>query len=141
MLSPTRFQGSDFARTLHVATVEENIGRDDLLLPEFWSNVAPRVRPWDRIEVRPDDGSFFAEYLVLSCGRVWVKVHELSYTDLSVKEVSLSEAEEQDGYKVRWMGPHKKFTVVRLSDKATMKDGMEKDEATQWMSEHIKTVG
>jgi hypothetical protein len=40
-----------------------------------------------------------------------------------------------------WSGPHTKYRVLRLSDKAVVKDGFAtKEEAALWLTEHKKAI-
>ncbi len=140
-LNPSRMKGAEYERTVYVATVEFGTTKDDMKDPAFWSHVSNKLKPWDRIEVRSDDGTFFAEYLVLASERTWAKVHMLSYTSLTSAEVSQTQAAiENDEFEVRWRGPHLKFSVIRKADDAVLKDGMSKDEAFLWRKEYVKTV-
>jgi hypothetical protein len=144
---PGRVKLAEAARNHWVVTVEQGTSKEDLRRPEFWSLVAKTFRPYDRIEARGDDGSFFAEYLVLSADRAWAKVHELRFEALGTQDVSLTEAqatEQRQRYKVEWRGPHLKHCVER-SDGTKVERLMEKfeskAEATIWLENHLKTVG
>ena len=77
-LAPDRMQVGDFVRQWVCVTVEVGTKPEWLLDPQFWAHVANKVRPYDRIEARCDDGEFFAEYLVLQRGPQWLQVRQLS---------------------------------------------------------------
>ena len=37
-----------------------------ILHPDFWGHIAAKLRPYDEIKVRCDDGTFYAQLLVLA---------------------------------------------------------------------------
>lgn len=141
-LSPVRIKPAEYTRTLWTVTVEPGITRETIESSAFWNHVARKLKPYDRIEVQCDDGTFFGEYLVLSTGRAWAKVHCLQFHKLTNSDVSETQAALNDqDYEVAWKGPHKKFCVVRVSDKEILKDEIpNKDDAYKWMNQHAKTV-
>ena len=136
-LSPTRMKSAEYERVVYVVTVPVGTNKDDMENPAFWSHVAMKLKPWDRLEVRCDDGAFFAEYLILACDRLWAKVKELSFVELNAKETELTDVSE---YKIQWKGPHLKFCVIRTKDGGMLKERMEKDEASLWLKEYLNTV-
>ena len=141
-INPNRIKQAEYERTVYVVTVEMGTTKEDLEAPSFWAHFAAKFRPWDRLEVRCDDGSFYAEYLVLACDRVWAKVHRLSHVTLTTSDISQTQAALQDGLEVKYRGPHLKFGVVRKQDGAVLKEGMQtKQEADQYLSEYRKNVG
>lgn len=150
VMYPARFHISDYIRTHFVAVAEQGTTRDELKSPEFWKNIAPKVKVWDKIDVLSDDGTFYAEYLVMSCGRAWVKVREMLYINLTTSDVSATQAEAQDGvvqadskegHVVAWKGPINKWSIIRNSDKEYIKKGFDSEaDATTALNEYLKAV-
>ena len=144
---PGRVKGAEFARNLWVVTVEQGTTRDDVRRPEFWSLVSKNFKPYDRIELRADDGTFFAEYLVLSADRAWARLHELSFHNLGTQDVALTaaqSAEQRRRYTIEFRGPHLLHCVeFKNGDKVDrLKEKIQtKAEAQTWLDEHLKTVG
>jgi hypothetical protein len=144
---PGRVKTAEAARNFWVATVEQGTKREDIRRPEFWALVAKNLRPYDRIELNYDDGSVFAEYLVLSADRAWAKVHELRWEPLGTQDVSLTEAaaaEMRRRFKVVFRGQHLKHCVERTDGTKTerLKEGCQDvAEATAWLEGHLKTIG
>lgn len=143
---PGRVKLAESARNHWVVTVEQGTSRDELKRPEFWALVSKTFRPYDRIEVRSDDGSYFAEYLVLSADRAWAKVHELRYEPLGTQDVSLTqsaEAQLRSKYAVAYRGPHLLHCVERTDgtkvERLTEKL-QTKVEAMTWLENHLKAV-
>ena len=144
-LMPKRFKVKEFMRTTFVAVAEQGTTQEDLLRPDFWSNIAAQVKPWDEIEVLSDDGTFYGEYLVLSCSKTWVKVKEMRYEDLTQgakKTNGVGVAEEsQSEFSVKWRGPVLKWCVIRILDKQPIKDGFVSEaDARTALDEYLKAV-
>lgn len=144
---PGRVKGAEYVRNLWIVTVEQGTTREDVKRPEFWSLVSGNFKPYDRIELRSDDGTFFAEYLVLSADRAWARLHELSFHNLGTQDVSLTAAqaeEQRKRYEIAWRGPHLLHCVERKDgDKVErLKEKLaDKTVAQQWLDDHLKTVG
>ncbi len=114
-LKDPRMKEQQFARRWWVITVEEGTTQSDIQDSEFWTQVAIKFKPYDRLEIRSDDGLFFAEYLVITCDKTYATVKELSWTELSSKT-----APRDSGYYEKWRGPHHLWCVLRKSDNAVM---------------------
>jgi hypothetical protein len=112
---PNRLQLAEHALQFHVYTAESGDYPEDFLKPEYWSLVATKFQPYDHIEVRADDGTYWAEFLVVSCDRTWARVHKLRDARLQVA----NEQPVDPDYKVEWKGPHKKWCVIALQPGAT----------------------
>ena len=141
-LMPARMHLAEHERNVHVITVEVGVEREHLKDTAFWSLVSNKLRPYDRIEVRRDDGLFYAEYLVLACDRSLAKVYEMSYHNLTTSDVAQTEAAlKKDDFDVKYRGPHSKHSVIRKSDGAVIKEEFQtRDEAEAWMKQHKQTV-
>lgn len=137
-IDPARMKLAEYIRQDWVANVPEGVEIEDIVKPEFWSHMAAYMKPYDRLEVRQEDGSWIAELVVLMTDRTWAKVQVLNKYDLQAESVA-GQAEKK--HEVQWKGPHLKWCVVRLVDKSVLKDGMDKNEAFRWMTEHEKIVG
>jgi hypothetical protein len=136
---PERMFEAEYQRTQWVADVEVGVKVEDLANPAFWAHVSSKMRPYDHVEVRAEDGTWMAQLLVLACDRNWAKLHLLHHHNLTTSDVSLSQAAKYD---VQYKGPHKKHCVVRLADGEEIKTGIStKDEAHGVMREYEKTVG
>ncbi|MCR4331769.1 MAG: hypothetical protein NUV34_03565 [Sulfuricaulis sp.] len=150
-LDAARFQQADNVRETWAITVEQGVTRTDILNPAFWSHIAYKLRPYARIEVRCDDGSFFAELVVLNAERTWARVYVLSWADLTTKDVSQTQAgkaaqpaataEPERAFRVEWKGPHKKFCVIRNSDNAYIRESeASKRDAEAWLLDYERVT-
>lgn len=143
----SRFQGAEYARMNYVYTVEAGTPYDELFEPSFWAHVASekQIRPFDIFEIRPDEGTYFAELLVVEAERNFVRVLEIRYVDLTKAKKS-APINADNGFVVQWAGPHDKFRVVRPAKKpgesnAVMKAGFaDKDSAQAWLAENRKSL-
>lgn len=135
-LMPARFGLAEQLRNDWVANVEFGTTIEDIQEPEFWSFLAPQMRPFDHIEARAEDGSWMAKLIVLGTDRNWARVKLLHEYKLTTSDVSMTQAMKHE---VLWKGPHLKYSVIRLSDQEAVKTGFDKkDDAQRWMIDHEK---
>lgn len=141
ILSVDRLKSAEYERSVLVATPGAGHTREHMLQPGYWAHVSPKLKPYDKVEVRAEDGTYFAELLVLACDRTWARMYVLNWHDLSTQDVSLTEAVEASSkFEVKHT-PGLRWHVVRKSDRQIMmKDGQTKDEAATWVKEYVKTV-
>lgn len=136
-LNTSRFSLAEYERNIFVVTPETGTSFEELQDPAYWAHVAAKLKPWDMIEVRAEDGSYWAQMLVQDASRLWAKVTVLKHVQLHAVEQKSSEI---DGHLVKFGGPVKKWTVVRLTDKAVLRDGMSKADAEKWLADHLRVV-
>lgn len=139
-----RFQLLEHTNLIHCARVEDNITRDHLLSPEFWSHVSGKITTGDKIVVRNDALTQYAELLVLDSGSGYVKVHILSWHDLVAK----ASAEQQsvagavDDYLIEFKGNAKLHVVIRKSDGMVIHEGeRQKIGAVAWLQAYLARGG
>jgi len=141
ILGVDRLRSAEFERIIHVATPGSGHGLEEMIDPAYWAHVGPKLKPYDRIEVRAEDGTYFAELLVLACDRTWAKVHVLNWWDLSTQDVAITEAAAASSKFEIKHTPGLRWHVIRKSDRQTMhKDCQTKAEAGSWLTEYLKTV-
>ena len=134
-----RFAAAEYERTTWVITVEEGTIPDDLTNPDYYAHVAAKLRPYDRLEVRANDGTWMAELLVLDVSRLWAKVHMLHLHQLTTVDVSQSSAAAALPYFVKYIGPHEKWAVIRRADSQAISTGHGTPEsANEWMLGRLK---
>jgi len=153
-LAADRFKLAEHERNIHSITVEEGATRAQIIDPAFLAHVAAKLRPYDQVEVRCDDGALFAKLLVLQAERTWARVHVLEWHNLTTRDVSLSQTEgepesvqsaqavdrDQD-YLIAYKGPHKKWAVIRKADGGYMREGEEsKAAATAWLNDWLRVT-
>lgn len=104
--------------------------------PAFLSHVSSQLRPFDRIEVLPEDGSYFAELLVRSAGRQFAVLAELRKVDLAPVKM-----DNDARFQVTYQGAHSKHVVIRIRDRSVLKDGFDTaEDAHAWLATNVKSL-
>jgi hypothetical protein len=140
-LSPNERAVAEYARTDHIVSPEAGTTLDEMLAPEYWAHVAKAMRPFDRIDVRPADGSWFAELLVRVVEPFSVRVALLQHVEFDrAASPAAVEVKVPEGYELVHRG-RAGWSVKRLADAQFIKEG-ERDRATAaaWLDRHLKTL-
>lgn len=108
----------------------------DLLEPSYWQHHAGKLAPWDHIEVRAEDGSWYQELVVMDSSRAWARVApKLPVVRFTTPDVSLSQTAPSE-YEVMHRGP-RKWSVIRKKDRAVMfEEGGQRDAAETWLKDN-----
>lgn len=137
-LSVTRWQLGEFMNSRHSVSPASGTPFEDLLRPEFWANIT-RMRAGDILEIRPEDQSYYAELYVLKRERNAASVAVIREPIRLV--CAFKPAAGEVLFKVEFAGPHGKWRVIRISDKAVMRDRFENEaEARAWLGEYQRLV-
>lgn len=133
-----RLKQAEYVRTPYRAEPEAGTAFETVLKPEYWSHVASKLRPGDKIEIMPEDMAWYAELLVVDCTALSARVAILlPPLDL---DVSSEPTIAVDSHEVKWKGPQMKFVVIRKSDGAIVSRGHSKAEAEQWIEARVGRV-
>lgn len=139
-LSRRRWHIGEMHRNVFIVDAEEGVTREDLKKSEFWAHVASDMRQHDRIEVRAENGSYFAEYLILACSQTWAQVRELTFLNLDPVDTDAKQ-ERLSNYLVKHRGTHLKHCVIRKSDNQIISEGHKtKLEAMLALKQHEQSV-
>jgi hypothetical protein len=139
-IQPQRCQLAEYGRQDWVVTVEEGTTLDQVLEPGFWSMVSVKFKAYDHIEVRSEDGAWFAQLIVLDCSRNWARVYKTAYHALTTKDVSISQTEQPKFY-TKFKGPILKWCVIRTSDNEIIsKEHINADVARESMVNYEKVT-
>lgn len=141
-LGPANLNNAEYLRVSYVGYVDCGTTVEDILQPQYWAAHAVKLKPWDKIELRWEDGTQYAEAIVLDCSRTWAKVHIMLHETLTTPKTSLQQEERIAAtqamialHEVKFRGP-RLWSVVRRSDGAVLKEGVQqKDDATAWLRE------
>jgi hypothetical protein len=140
MITATRMRSAEYERQVWVANIEYGVSIEDIMVPGFWAHMANKLRPYDHIEARADDGTWIAHLIVTGCDRTWARVAVDRVTKLTPKDISDTQAVQQ--HRVEWKGPHNKFVVIRIADNEPVKTGFgTKEDAAMWQREHERMLG
>jgi hypothetical protein len=131
---------TEFVNTSWSITAPPKTTREDVLEDAFYSNVAAKLSPYDRILLTTEDGAFYMELLVTQVGRTWAKVRVLKELNLAEDDLD-QEVDMFEGFKVEWKGPQRKFSVLRKMDNQYMQDGFDrKEDAYAWLTDYLKAA-
>lgn len=127
-----RLKQAQFERNVFVLYVENHVTLADVLKPIFWTHIATKLKPKDRIEVEPDNATWFAEFRVLAAASNWAKVIPLRIQQLDGEPVVATALEE---YYVKWASQTLKHQVHRRADKAVVASKFDTSEqAMEWIA-------
>lgn len=148
-LTPDRLKESEQTRRMWSMTPAINTSVEHLLKPEYWLTVANRFNPTDQITVIAEDNAWFAELLVISCGKNYANVKLLRYVPLDASAgkcpavllkdpvPAAEKPTETAQLKVNYGGVKARHRVVRVADGEVMKEGFPTQaEAIKWMHEY-----
>lgn len=139
--SEDRHQQAEYVRRLHWYTAPSGITIDDLLTPDYWSRIAPKFQPLDRIEIVNDDRTFFAELIVLDT-LGGLRLMPLRGVDLQAAGgVGASNAmpRNKTGLQAIFKGSYLKWCACRGD--VLLKDRFETEQSClQWIASHAKAA-
>ena len=136
-LHPSRFAFAEHKRNVWFVVPLGGTTLAEVLDPLYWSHVAARLRPTDRIEVHAEDGRFFAELYVRDAGHLHASVVALRSHAF---EAAPADA-PANGHAVAWKGPHHRWCVVRMSDQQLVKaECASREDAAMWLAANAKTL-
>lgn len=136
MQKPTSLELAEYTSVTYAHVTAEGDALEDVLTPEYWSHVARRLKPGDKIEVTHEAGGYWALLMVRSVGTVDAGVAVL----LAKKfDDGFSIEDLPTGYEIKWAGPKAMFRIIRNSDKEVVADKFDsKAKAARWMQNHMK---
>ena len=156
-LGPTAFAPAEFKRIIYSGIAERGVRPADVLYPSYWAYHAASLKPWDRVEIRAEDGTWYGEYLVLESSRTWAKMFPLRVVMLTPADVAETQAikaneanapvlaavpaadpkTDEDSYQIKFRGP-RKWSVIRRSDNAVMAEELGSGKsAKDWLANHL----
>lgn len=139
-LNANRMKLAESAMQHHVVEVEAGTTWEQIKNPVFWAHVGKKLRPWDEITVRSEDGAFYGRLLVLDCAALYAKVVELEFHQIGATEAPEALSDQHPDYRVMWKGPTARYCVIRGKD--TLLTGKaSKAEAQAWLEEHLRQFG
>lgn len=122
-------------RTTYFAEIEAGTDEEDLLKPEYWADVANRLRDRNHIEAEWTDGTKLVSLRVIGVGMDYAKVHKIASYDFTKAAVATSDLSQ---FIVEHKGDTRKWSIIRKSNKRYVKYGFDgEDDATNYLKEHI----
>ena len=86
-LASNRLHLAEHRRNIFDVVPEHGTPFEELLKDSYWAHVSAKLKPGDHIEVRAEDGSYYAELIVQDAGRLYAKVAKLVHVVLDAVEV------------------------------------------------------
>lgn len=110
----------DVGQQRWMAIVDAGIPYSEVLKPAFWTHVAYKFQKFAKIHVQAEDGTYYAELLVVVPLKADTVVKELIFVELdAVKEPGTAFSVGE--FDISFHGPNVKWRVSR--DKKVLKDG------------------
>ena len=130
-----RFERAQHKRNVHQFVLPDGDTLKDAVEQDYWVHIAQKLTVLDRIEIVPDDGSFYAELMVrsLQFGMVVTGV----INDVRFDEYSEDRPEAQQNYRVEFKGPHEKYCVFQ-QDQLLISKLETQGVADRWLANHRK---
>lgn len=104
-----RLATAEMRRQEWFVTVPDGVGIDDVIQPEFWTNVTHKLTPYDLIEIGCDSCAWRLHVVVADTWTGGARVIELCRTEMTGAVESATEA---NGLKVQWRGPNSRWCVM-----------------------------
>lgn len=123
VLSAARFKEACYVRNDFVATVENNVSLEQMLVPGFWNGISRQLNIGDKIEVRNDSLTLFAILVCVAVDHIssHVEVRELiSKTSMP----AIVESQVRGDYTVSYSGLTDHWVITRVLDGHIMKTGL-----------------
>ena len=130
---------AEFIRRLFTVIVPITTVRKDVLNPRFWEHVAKKLGINDRIEIMPEDSSWFMEVIVTNVDRQRVAVSELRYVKLVDVETpnNAPDANAESDYEYKYRGSSLKHCIMHKIDGSVLKEGCtSKADAIAWLDRY-----
>lgn len=130
-----RLTESEFSRVVWTAVPEANTTLADMVKPEYWAHVAKFLKPGARIEIQPEDNSWFAELYVRAVKDQAAVVHVLRAVTFD-EAPAQGEAQSGPAYFAKFCGAAK-WRVYRAVDNAVMAEKLDtREQADQWIADN-----
>ena len=145
-LMQDKLKQADYVRNVFAATIPQGTEFNEILNPAFWAHTSNKLHPTDRIEIMDEEGTYFAEVMVVSCAKNWAKVSVLRFHELSeaIPDSKATTAEELKAkkleYKIDWT-QDTKARVIRLADKQVLQENFpSKADAEKWLTSYLTSM-
>lgn len=138
-INDPQFKLAEQYRQFWIATIPADHTLEDAMRPEYWRNVASKIRHYDHIECYAETGAFYAELLVVGKAMNSVKTVPIVHVDLNAAMGTIDMGEELKSYEIRFGGPTNGFRVIHKPANAVIKERlMSEDEARSWLIDYIR---
>ncbi|QKJ88017.1 hypothetical protein PMPD1_3084 [Paramixta manurensis] len=129
---------AEYKRNVYKVEAKHGQTFEDFKEPDAWAHVAVQLKKFDKIELVAEDGSFYAEGVVLKVTKTSAHVHFHIHANLNEK----SEPElKEPTYYAEFAGPHARWRVVRRADGEVVESGIESKDDALSLTEKLNIEG
>lgn len=139
-ISKSQFDPAEVHRLHYMIVAKPGQSIEDIMEPTAWATISPMLRPWARVDVIAEDGSYVAELFVVQVSKLWVRTALVNLTDLSGEDQKEDDG-SNDPYYVKYRGTIKKYCVVRRADDSNVSEGMDsREDASKSLIDYEKAL-
>lgn len=137
VLSPVKFQLFEFHNNCFSAIAAPGTKPEILRNPTFWAHIADQLKQFDRIEVKCEDATWWADVIVLSVSKGAAKVEILNQVVFGQKVELKTASMDPANYKAEFLTGDK-WRVLRTLDNEVMVKGLDTEQLAQdWIETNI----
>jgi hypothetical protein len=140
LVAPSRFFGADFKRNLHLYNLPSDANYADLFKPEAWRLIAQKgsVGIGDKIEVRRDDLSLYAELLVVESITNHGRIRVVELVKKEFAPIAQDESEDKQ-FEIKHLGLQDGWAVLnKTTGRIIQKDLKSKDAARSYINTDLR---
>lgn len=139
-LHGSRFKLAEHDRNVWSVELDNETDVKEIADPGFWAHVAQKLRRGDRIEMYPENLSWFAEMIVSDSGPTWAKVQPLRIVELAA--VAIPEILLDNGrYKIDFAGKNEMYRITDNSTRKVLKSKCKTSlEAQNWLNDYQRSL-
>lgn len=137
---PARFFQAEFKRNVHVYNLPVDASYDDLFKPETWKQIAQRgaVGIGDKIEVRRDDMSLYAELLVVESITNHARIRVVEIVKKEFAPIAQDESDDTQ-FEIKHLGLQDGWAVLNKATQRVINKGMKsKEDARSYINSDLR---
>lgn len=134
------FKLREYANSAWRVIADRGVTIERLCDTDYWSLVAQDLHPFDTLHVIAADRSYYAELLVVDCGRGYAAVELLLHKPLPPLLAITDRL--PPGFELKYNGPESQWTATRLCDGVVIGTGFSsRDACLQHLLDHASLQG
>lgn len=122
-IQPMHLKGVEYISRDMSAMVEPNTTLEEVMHPEYWTHVAPRLREWGIIHCRWKDKTRYATLMVIETGQTWAKTRLIMDKQFEAPSDPKVQDVEIKGYKIQFI-PNQGFRVTHKEKGTILQQGL-----------------
>ncbi len=134
---PARLELAQHCRKVYRFILPEGDTLEDALETDYWVHNLSRLALLDKIEINPDDGSFYAELQVRSIAFGQVVTAVIHLTDFDDVKAPNAHAIASE-FTVKFRGPYDKWGVLSAKGEVLVTELDTEGVANNWLNDYLK---